>query len=121
VACINPPALASLLCDFWHLAVKSMGGDELSLYNVGELPAIVGCSPLSYCEITMDSEGPVMGRLHNPVAGFHQREAQAYLTVNRLQAERGYQSLRRLGGLEAGERIGQVELFGRLVFRLVGV
>lgn len=121
VACINPPALESLLCDFWHLAAKSIRGDELSLHNVGELPTVVGCSPLSYCEITMDGEGPVMGRLHNPVAGFRQWEAQVYLTVNRLQAERGYLSLQRLGGFEAGGRVGQVELFGRLIFRLVGI
>ena len=118
VACINPPALASLLYRFWHLAAKSTRGDELSLYNEGELPTLVGCSPLSHCEITMAGEGPVMGHLHNPVAEFLQREAQVYLSVNRLQAERGYQSLQRLGGMEAGERVEQVELFGRLVISL---
>ena len=121
VAHINPPALAFLLHDFWYLAAKSSRGEDISLSNQGDLPEIPGCSPLGYCEITVAGEGPVMGRLHNPVAEFLHRGPRVDLTVNRLQAERGYLSLQRLGNFEAGERVGQVELFGRLILRLVGV
>jgi len=60
-----------------------------------------------------------MGRLHNPIAGFIHWDARVDLSVNRLQAEQGYQELHRLSGVERGKRVEQVELFGRLAFRLV--
>lgn len=121
VAYVNPPAMASLLWDFWYLAARCSRGEDISLSNEGELPETPGCSPLSYCEITMTGEGPVMGRLHNPIAEFLHRERRVDLSVNRLQAEQGYLSLQRFGSMEAGERVEQVELFGRLILRLVAV
>ena len=119
VAYVNLSALASLLWTFWYLAVKSSRGEDISLTNKGDLPETPGCSPLRYCEITMTGEGPVMGRLHNPIAGFIHWDARVDLSVNRLQAEQGYQELHRLSGVERGKRVEQVELFGRLAFRLV--
>jgi len=119
VAYVNLPALESLLWTFWYLAAKSSKGEDISLSNEGELLETPGCSPLRYCEVTMTGEGPIMGRLHNPIAGFLHRETRVDLSVNRIQAEHGYRALQRLGGIEAGNRVEQVELFGRLVFRLV--
>lgn len=121
VAYINPPALASLLWFFWYLAAKLPRGEDISLSNVGELPDTLKCSPLDYCEITLTGEGPVTGYLHNPVAEFLHRELRVDLFVNRLQAKRGYQSLQRLGSIEGGQSVAQVELFDRLIFHLVDI
>ena len=119
VAYVNPRALASLLWDFWCLAAKLPRGEDISVSSVGELLDTPGCFPLANCEITLTGEGPIMGHLHNPVAEFLHREPRVDLFVNRLQAERGYQSLQRLGNIEAGKPVEQVELFGRLIFRLI--
>lgn len=70
VAYVNPPALASLLWDFWYLAAKLPRGEDISVSSVGELLDTPGCFPLGNCEITLTGEGPVMGHLHNPVAEF---------------------------------------------------
>ncbi len=121
VAYINPPALASLLWDFWYLAAKLPRGEDISLSNRGDLPDTLEGSNLKHCEITLTGEGPVMGHLHNPIAEFLHREQRVDLFVNRLQAECGYQSLRRLGSSEAGQSIEQVELFNRLILRLIAV
>lgn len=126
VAYINPAALASLLWDFWWLAVRSSKGEDISLSNEGELRDIPECSTLGYCEITMVGEGPVMDHLHNPVAEYRETMASGQrvrvdLYVNRLQAEQGYQALKCLSGMDTSERMTRVELFGKLMFYLVAI
>ena len=115
---INPAAVASLLWDFWFLAAKCPVGEDISVSQRGELPGAKDCVPLRCYEITLTGKGPISGVLHNPVADFLHREPRVDLFVNRLQAESGYRSLSRLGSIEAGEVIQQVEVFGRLVVRL---
>jgi hypothetical protein len=116
---VNSLALASLLWDFWFLVEKCPAGEDISFSNSDGLSGAKDCVPLCYCEITMTGEGPMTGVLHNPVAEFLHRESRVDLFVNRLQAERGYQSLQRLGDAEAGKFVEQVELFGRLIVRLI--
>jgi hypothetical protein len=115
---VIPAAISSLRWDFWFLAAKCPVGESIDLSDSGERPGMNDCAPVRYCEITLTGEGPISGVLHNPVAEYLHREPRIDLFVNRLQAERGYHSLLRLGGIEAGKVIQQVELFGRLIVRL---
>ena len=119
MAYVNFSALPSLLWDFWYLAAKSLRGEDISLWSSSEQPDRPGCVALGYCEITLTGEGPVMGVLHNPNAEFRHEERRVDLSVNRTQAERGYQSLQKLGTMEAGQTIEQVELFGKLMIHLL--